>query len=211
MDDFPEELSTEKQEIDSITNVLENRVALGVLKDVKSKLEELHTRIDDLNNKIENIEENTIKNWPEQQKKDEVKDIKQFYPHFELLNSRISELENKFEERIPTKVLSEAKFNEEIQDGNDVVNRIVSEFKNLVEKKPMTPNVEGKLSIVESKRIEKIISLLEDHKKLSSTELSDLIGLSRTRCNEYFKLMESMNMVKPILVRKKKYYTLKSN
>ena len=105
--------------------------------------------------------------------------------------------------------MSETKFKEEVQDGNEIVNKIVSELKNLVQERPIT-NIQEPLTIVESKRVEKIISLLKRHEKLSSTELSDLIGLSRTRCNEYFKLMENLGMVKPILVGKEKYYGLKT-
>jgi len=194
-----------------MADFLENKVALGVLKDLKEKIEELHTRINDLEDKIENVQESALKNWFEQYQNIEGKNIKQFYPDIELLHSKISELEKKFEERIPTRVLSETKFKEEVQDGNEIVNKIVSELKNLVQKKPITQTTQEPLTIVESRRVEKIISLLKRHEKLSSTELSDLIGLSRTRCNEYFKMMEKLEMVKPILVGKEKYYGLKTN
>jgi len=194
-----------------MADFLENKVALGVLKDLKEKIEELHTRINDLEDKIENVQESALKNWFEQYQNIEGKNIKQFYPDIELLHSKISELEKKFEERIPTRVLSETKFKEEVQDGNEIVNKIVSELKNLVQKKPITQTTQEPLTIVESRRVEKIISLLKRHEKLSSTELSDLIGLSRTRCNEYFKMMEKLEMVKPILVGKEKFYGLKIN
>jgi len=161
-----------------MTEFLENRVALAVLKDLKGKIEELHIRINELDNKIENVQEKALKNWLERYQ-NKGKDIKQFYPDIEFLNSKISDLEEKFEE--------------------------------IMQKKPITQTIQEPLTIVESKRIEKITSLLKRHEKLSSTELSDLIGLSRTRCNEYFKLMEKLEMVKPILVGKEKFYGLKSN
>ena len=66
------------------------------------------------------------------------------------------------------------------------------------------------LTIVETKRIENITSLLEVHEKLSSRDLSELIGLSRTRCNEYFKLMEKLGMVEPVLNERKKFYKLRN-
>lgn len=134
---------------------LENKVALAVLKDLKERIEELHTKINELENKIENVQDNALK--------------------------------------------------------SENIKRIVSELKNLMEKKPITQTIQEPLTIVETKRIEKISSLLKRHEKLSSTELSDLIGLSRTRCNEYFKLMEKLEMVKPILVGKEKFYGLKTN
>lgn len=197
--------------ISIMADFLENKVALSVLKDLKEKIEELHTKINEVESKIGKVQENALKNWFEQYQNIESKDIKQFYPDIELLHSKISELEKKFEERIPTKVLSETKFKEEVQDGNEIVDKIISELKNLMQKKPITQTIREPLTIVESKRIEKIISLLKRHEKLSSTELSDLIGLSRTRCNEYFKLMENLGMVKSILVGKEKYYGLKTN
>ena len=67
---------------------------------------------------------------------------------------------------------------------------------------------EQKLTIVERKRMEEIAQALHKHQKLSSTQLSQLIGLSRTRCNEYFKRMESMGIVEPVLVGKEKFYRL---
>ena len=66
------------------------------------------------------------------------------------------------------------------------------------------------LTIVKSKRIEDIKSLLGTHEKLTSSELSQLTGLSRTRCNEYFKFMKKLNIVEPILGRREKFYRLKS-
>jgi len=72
---------------------------------------------------------------------------------------------------------------------------------NLLQKEPLT--------IVGKKRVEDIIPILERKKKLTSTELSDSTGLSRTRCNEYLKLMERLNIVEPFLDGKKKFYRLK--
>jgi response regulator of citrate/malate metabolism len=69
--------------------------------------------------------------------------------------------------------------------------------------------IEEPLTIVEIKRIKEITSVLEEHKKLTSSELSQMMGLSRTRCNEYFKIMEDLKMVEPFLSRREKYYKLK--
>src|SRR3990170_1613689 len=40
-------------------------------------------------------------------------------------------------------------------------------------------------SIRKAKVREQILSLLQQHKRLSSSQLGDLVSLSRTRCNEY--------------------------
>ena len=180
-------------------DLLETKVKLKVLGNLEEKINLLFSKMSDLEKKLGEIPLEHGVNY----------DPSHLLQEIENLNNRISNLEEMIEERIPTRVLSESKFKEEVQDGNEIVNKIVSELKNLVQKEP-TQAIQGPLTIVESKRIERIKSLLKRHEKLSSTELSDLMGLSRTRCNEYFKLMESMGMVKPILVGKEKYYGLKT-
>ena len=79
----------------------------------------------------------------------------------------------------------------------------------MIPSKAIIQAVKNPLTIVETKRIEKITSLLERHEKLSSSELSQLMGLSRTRCNEYFKLMDSLDLVEPVLSGREKFYRLK--
>lgn len=69
--------------------------------------------------------------------------------------------------------------------------------------------IKESLTIVETKRIKDIKSILKRHKKMTSSELSLSMGLSRTRCNEYFKIMEKLNIVEPVFSRNKKYYRLK--
>lgn len=80
----------------------------------------------------------------------------------------------------------------------------------MMSRKPMIQATKKPLTIVETKKIEEITSLLERHEKLSSSGLSQFMGLSRTRCNEYFKLMESLDLVEPVLFGKEKFYRLKS-
>jgi Fic family protein len=55
---------------------------------------------------------------------------------------------------------------------------------------------------------EQILSLLSQHKKLSSYELSNLVNLSRTRCNEYFREMLKEGLTEGVIIGKKKYYKL---
>ena len=70
--------------------------------------------------------------------------------------------------------------------------------------------IKKSLTIVETKRIDEIASLLKKRGKLTSSKLSQLTGLSRTRCNEYFKLMEKLDIVESVLEIREKAYKLKS-
>jgi response regulator of citrate/malate metabolism len=54
-----------------------------------------------------------------------------------------------------------------------------------------------------------IKSLLEEHRKLTSSDLSKLMNLSRTRCNEYLIDLERQGVVRGTTVRRKKFYELK--
>ncbi|MBU5537429.1 MAG: winged helix-turn-helix domain-containing protein [Candidatus Aenigmatarchaeota archaeon] len=121
------------------------------------------------------------------------------------IDFRLRELERKFDERVSEKVLSESKFVQEISGSEEIVNRIVAEVKKVA--RPLIPHKE-KITIVESKRIEQIISLLQDHRMLSSSQLAQMMGLSRTRCNEYFKQMENLGIVKGNDVGKERFYQL---
>jgi response regulator of citrate/malate metabolism len=84
-----------------------------------------------------------------------------------------------------------------------------NEIKNNFMRNKVLKTIKNPLNIVEIKRIKEITSILEEHKKLTSSELSQMMGLSRTRCNEYFKIMEDLKMVEPVLSRREKYYKLK--
>ena len=188
-------------------NDLGDRVYLKILREIKEKVDLLGSKVSTL----EALNEN-IAYWSTNFDSNEYQDFshysEQFNSEIKKLHNKISDLEKKFEERIPHKVLSESKFKEEIQDGDDVVQRIVSEIKEFFYRKPLIP-VEETLTLVESKRIEKIRALLKRHEKLSSSELSQLLGLSRTRCNEYFKKMENLGMVKSVLEKREKFYKLR--
>ena len=53
-----------------------------------------------------------------------------------------------------------------------------------------------------------IKSLLEEHKKLSSTDLSRLLKLSRTRCSEYLNEMVREGLLEHTTLRRKKFYEI---
>ena len=173
------------------TDLLKDRVILSLLKDLKKSMEELNLRIENLEKKFEVLPKNSLNETA--------------YPQIEELKEKILKLEKKIDERIPERVLSESLFRQEAQDGEEFMEALISRIKQILEEKP-----EQELTVVEKKRIEEIKSLLKKHKKLSSWELSELTGLSRTRCNEYFKLMENLGMVEAILDGKKKFYILKT-
>lgn len=161
--------------------------------------------------------------------------LKKLKEQMEYLNSKLSQLESKIDERMPEitysydatpengnqtvdfsddikklqeKITSmERKIEEESYDPSALVENITQRMKEIIQK-PIIP-ASSSLTAVEAKRIEKIIHLLERHEKLNSNEMAELLDLSRTRCNEYFKLMERMNLVEPKLMGKEKYYLLK--
>ncbi|MBI1979076.1 MAG: winged helix-turn-helix domain-containing protein [Candidatus Aenigmarchaeota archaeon] len=121
------------------------------------------------------------------------------------IDFRLRELERKFDERISERVLSESKFVQDTAGSEDIVNKIIAEVKRV--SRPLIPHKE-KITIVESKRIERIISFLQDHRTLTSSQLANMMGLSRTRCNEYFKQMEELGIVKGNEMGKEIFYRL---
>ena len=136
----------------------------------------------------------------------ETAETKDYSNDISSIQKKLIELERKIDERMPERVLLESMFKRESQDVEELVEKIVSKIQPAVEK-PLLFNTG--LTPVESKRIEKILQVLDRHEKLSSVELSELTGLSRTRCNEYFKLMEKNGIVEAVNNGKEKYYVLK--
>lgn len=80
-------------------------------------------------------------------------------------------------------------------------------MKEFVEMKEFNPN-ETSDSIRKIKMKTMIKSLLGEHKKLTASELSKLINLSRTRCSEYLKEMERKGLVTGTNVRRQRFYEL---
>jgi biotin operon repressor len=129
------------------------------------------------------------------------------------LQERIDTVERTLAERLPPDILTERKFAQEVQGSDDIVGQIISKVEELSKAKSVrdileSRVVEQKPSPVEAKRMEVITGLLQQHGKISSDDLANLMGLSRTRCNEYFKRMEEIGIVEPVLVGKEKFYRL---
>lgn len=129
------------------------------------------------------------------------------------IHERIDTVERVLAERLPPDILTERTFREEVRSGDEIISEVISKVEELSKAKSIRDIVEQrleeKLSTVETRRIEAITGLLHQHGKLSSLGLSRNIGLSRTRCNEYFKQMEEMGIVEPVLMGKQKFYRLR--
>ena len=127
----------------------------------------------------------------------------------ETITLKMAELERKFEERVPSKTLSEEAFREEIVDSGSLAQEIIDGVKEEVRVGANTRPIvasRDQMTIVEQKRIEKVLSVLQEHGKLSSPQLATIMNLSRTRCNEYFRQMETMGLVEGVEVGKEKFY-----
>ena len=131
--------------------------------------------------------------------------LREMKEKIDRIDFRLREVERKFDERVSEKVLSESKFVQDTSGTEDIVNRIITEVKKV--SRPLIPHKE-KITIVESKRIERIISFLQEHRMLSSSQLASMMGLSRTRCNEYFKQMENIGIVRGTGDGKEIFYQL---
>ena len=127
----------------------------------------------------------------------------------ETLALKLADIERKFEERVPEKTLSEQAFREEVVDSGNLAQEIIEgvkeEIHTAANARPIVAT-RDQLTVVEQKRIEKVLSILQEHGKLSSPQLATLMNLSRTRCNEYFRHMEELGLVEGIEVGKEKYY-----
>jgi hypothetical protein len=107
------------------------------------------------------------------------------------MQERIDAVERAIAERLPPDILTERTFREEVESGDEIIESIMTKVQELSDSKSIRDILEGRVdqkpSPVEMRRIEAITGLLQQHGKLNSVQLSGHIGLSRTRCNEYFK------------------------
>lgn len=130
----------------------------------------------------------------------------------EAMHERIDVMEDVIGDRLPHDILTERKFKEQVQTGDEIVRDIISKVEELSRSRSILDVIEArageKPGIVEARRIETITGLLQQHGKLSSEDLANHTGLSRTRCSEYFKLMEEMGIVEPVLLGREKFYRL---
>lgn len=127
----------------------------------------------------------------------------------EALASKVADLERKFDERVPEKALSEQAFRQEVVDSGNLAQEIIAGVKDEIQAAANAHPIvaaRDQMTIVEQKRIEKVLAILQEHGRLSSPQLATLMNLSRTRCNEYFRQMEEMGLVEGVEVGKEKFY-----
>ncbi|MCK5023782.1 MAG: winged helix-turn-helix domain-containing protein, partial [Candidatus Aenigmarchaeota archaeon] len=55
-----------------------------------------------------------------------------------------------------------------------------------------------------------ILELLEKHTRLTASDVSVKLNLSRTRCSEYLTELEKSGVTEGIIVSRQKIYTLKN-
>lgn len=66
----------------------------------------------------------------------------------------------------------------------------------------------GSSSNVKLKKKKEIVCLLKEEGRITTSELSDIIDLSRTRCSEYLNEMKKEGILKGSKEGRKKYYEL---
>lgn len=80
----------------------------------------------------------------------------------------------------------------------------------IIEYQKVSTSGKGRPESMRTLKVKSMIkSLLEEHKKLASPELSQMLKLSRTRCNEYLIEMEREGVLKGTTIRRKKFYELR--
>ncbi len=114
--------------------------------------------------------------------------LREINSRLERLEKRIEFLENNFKEL-----------------NNGKLKALVEEIK-----KSLAPTffASKDLSIVEAKKIKEIVSLLKEKGSITSLELAKLLGMSRTRANEYLRKMEELGIAKGKFMGKEKWYEL---
>ena len=119
--------------------------------------------------------------------------MKDLRRRLEEMSFRLNDLEKTIEERLPTKISAEPKSESPIRIENNY-----PDF-----------STGNELGLTESKKVETIKLVLKQHQMLSSIQLAQLLHMSRTRANEYFKKMEDRQLVEGVLVGKEKFYKIK--
>jgi len=97
---------------------------------------------------------------------------------------------------------------EKLKNLNRKINTIDSKLR-VFEEVASNSGIEIKPQTMSVKTKEAIKLILQKHKELTSSELSRLIKLSRTRCNEYLKEMENQGILSSKTKCRKKFYFLR--
>lgn len=124
------------------------------------------------------------------------------------LEYRLIMLEDKLEEKTQ-KLLTEERFIKEIESSEEIVEKIVERLKQINHPEAFNRIDEKLFGRGELEKARIVTDLLKDYGKLSSLQLAQLMNISRTRANEYLKMLENSGVVKGILIGKEKLYYLK--
>ena len=97
---------------------------------------------------------------------------------------------------------------EKVRNLNRKIDTISSKIR-AFEEVASTSGIEIKPQTMTVKTKDAIKLILQKHKELTSSELSRIIKLSRTRCNEYLKEMENDGILVSRINCRKKIYSLR--
>ncbi|MEM0473151.1 MAG: winged helix-turn-helix domain-containing protein [Candidatus Aenigmatarchaeota archaeon] len=101
---------------------------------------------------------------------------------------------------------------EDMRELNQKIERIFLELEQIKQKLDKTPisdnGFESQAQLKKDKTKEAIKIILRKKGRMTSEDLSKLIGLSRSRCNEYLKEMERNKEARSEIENRKKYYRL---
>lgn len=122
------------------------------------------------------------------------------------LDIRLNEIETKIKS-LEANSLTREYFEKNIEGSEQIVEKIIDEVRMLSNRPILATNQQ--LTLMETKNVEKIITILKEYGKLTASQLASIMKLSRTRCSEYFNQMENLSLVEAVLIGKEKYYRIK--
>jgi len=126
-----------------------------------------------------------------------------------LLAQEKSSVEDELHKQLNLQYAHIFKLMEDVRELNQKIERIslqLEEIKQLLQKTPIESEAQ---SLTKKDKIKEAIKMILRKKgKMTSEDLAEVVGLSRTRCNEYLKEMERNKEAKSEIVNRKKYYKL---
>ncbi len=158
--------------------------SLEVLRDLREKTNKIYQRLDDFDVKIDNLAPNTVEEMEKTKEKIEI--------NSEFVTKFLNEIQNLDDDK--KKLLKGA-----LLDAKE---------KKETTETPVKDEVEKTFMSLGDKRKAMITKMIEKYDKVNPTQLSKLIGLSRTRCNEYLKEMEGESTVESFRDGRKVFYKL---
>jgi biotin operon repressor len=108
---------------------------------------------------------------------------------------------------VPTPPVQEEKL-VAAEDGIGVSSERLLEIIKRLEKLEKTVPSQEEDGFRTAKVKDKILSVLSERKRLTASQMSDILGLSRTRCSEYFRELMLEGRVEGVLVDRQKFYKL---